>query len=391
MPRAFWVLFVGTLINRTGGFVLIFLAIYLIEVRGLSAAQAGATVSAYGLGAIGAAPLGGALSDRIGRRPTLVASLIAGGASMFVLGLSTTPETIAIAAVVTGLLYEMYRPVVNAAVADLVPAEGRARAYSLIYWAVNLGAACAGVLGGVIAARSYRALFVLDAITTATFGVLLWAALPETRPTQQGGDRRQSSALKLLVRDGVFVSLCVLSFMLFLVFFQGFVGLPIDVRAHNVSTIVFGRLMALNGVLIVLLQLPLTEMIRRRSRTRVLAVASLLIGLGFGLNGWVQSVAAYAVGVVIWTIGEILFTPAAMSLVADLAPADARGLYQGAFGSAFTAAFAAAPIAGGWMIAHAGAGALWTACLVVGTVVAVGFFVMRRAERRYEGLRKSPT
>ena len=89
LPRPFWVLFAGTLVNRVGGFVLVFLAIYLTEVRGLTPTQAGAIISAYGLGAIGGGPLGGALSDRIGRRPTLVGSLIAGGASMLVLGLVT--------------------------------------------------------------------------------------------------------------------------------------------------------------------------------------------------------------------------------------------------------------------------------------------------------------
>ena len=66
LPRPFWVLFAGTLVNRVGGFVLIFLAIYLTEARDLTPAQAGTVVAAYGIGAIGAGPIGGALSDRIG-------------------------------------------------------------------------------------------------------------------------------------------------------------------------------------------------------------------------------------------------------------------------------------------------------------------------------------
>ena len=139
LPYAFWVLFAGTLVNRVGGFVLIFLAIYLTEVRGLTPTQAGAIISAYGLGAIVGGPLGGALSDRIGRRPTLVASLIAGGASMLVLGLVSRTLSLTIVAAATGLLYEMYRPVVSATVADVVSDADRPRAYGLIYWAVNVG------------------------------------------------------------------------------------------------------------------------------------------------------------------------------------------------------------------------------------------------------------
>src|SRR5262249_21721840 len=140
LPRPFWVLFAGTLVNRIGGFVLVFLAIYLTEVRGLTATEAGAILSAYGLGAIGGGPVGGALSDRIGRRPTLVVSLIGGGVSMLVLGLVTRTVRMTVAAVVTGLLYEMYRPVVAATFADVVCIDDRPRAYGLIYWAVNVGA-----------------------------------------------------------------------------------------------------------------------------------------------------------------------------------------------------------------------------------------------------------
>jgi MFS family permease len=385
------VLFAGTLINRTGGFVLIFLAIYLTEVQGLSADQAGAIVSSYGLGAVAAGPLGGALSDRIGRRPTLVASLIAGGASMFVLGVAGGVFAIALAAVVTGLLYEMYRPVVSAAVADVVPADQRARAYALIYWAVNLGGSIAVVLGGVIAARSYRALFAIDAITTVLFGIVLWMALPETRPSSSARKDAAGSAMRLLLADRVFMSVCALTFVMFLVFFQLFVGLPIDMRAHGVSTMTFGWLMAINGILVVLLQLPASTLIAHRSRTRVLALSALIVGVGFGMNAWIESVPAYAASITIWTVGEVLCSPAGLALVADLAPAHARGLYQGAYAVAFTASFAAAPLVGGYIVAHYGAQTLWAACLANSVAVAAGFLALSGSERRYDGRRKSPT
>lgn len=246
LPRPFWVLFAGTLVNRIGGFALVFLAIYLTEVRGLTPAEAGAIVSAYGLGAIAGGPLGGAVSDRIGRRPTLVASLVAGGASMLVLGLVT--RTTSITALVTGLLYEMYRPVVSATVADVVISDDRPRAYGLIYWAVNLGASIAPLLGGFIAARSYPALFAVDGATTALYGVILWAALPETRPREPPDGHAMRWAAGAILRDYVFSAVCLLTVAFSVIFFQSFVALPIDMRAHGISLSVFGRLIALNGV-----------------------------------------------------------------------------------------------------------------------------------------------
>jgi MFS family permease len=378
LPRPFWVLFAGTLVNRIGGFVLVFLAIYLTEVRGLTPAEAGAIISAYGLGAIGGGPLGGALSDRIGRRPTLVTSLIVGGASMLVLGLVTQTTSITVAALATGLLYEMYRPVVSATVADVVMSDDRPRAYGLIYWAVNIGASIAPLLGGFIAARSYPALFAVDGATTALYGVILWAALPETRPRESPEGHAMGWAAGAILRDSVFLAVCLLTVAFSLIFFQSFVALPIDMRAHGISLSAFGRLIALNGVLIVLLQPFAGELIRNRSRPSVLALASLLLGIGFGLNAWIGSALGYAVSIAIWTLGEILFAPAATSLVADLAPPALRGRYQGTFAMTFTGAFAAAPAVGGYVMAHAGARWLWIDCLAGGLAVAEGFWMLRR-------------
>jgi MFS family permease len=375
LPRPFWVLFAGTLVNRVGGFVLIFLTIYLTEVRGLTPALAGGVISAYGIGAMVGAVIGGALSDRLGRRPVLVGSLLGGAAAMAGLGLVTSIGAITTAAAVAGLLYEMYRPVVSAAIADLVPPEQRSRAYGLIYWAVNIGASIAPLAGGqIVAALGYRALFIADAATTALFGLVLWKALPEThRLLSPSSATTVGNMVRTLGRDGRFAAVCLLTLGLSLVFFQSFVGLPIDVRAHGFSPATFGALIAINGVLIVLLQPLISELIAATARPPVLALAALLMAVGFGMNAVVGSVMGYAVSVVIWTLGEILFSPASTALVADLAPPDARGLYQGAFAITFSLAFATAPLIGGVAIAAAGAWWLWVGCLVTGVAVSVGF------------------
>ena len=149
-------------------------------------------------------------------------------------------------------------------------------------------------------------------------------------------------------------------------------------RAHGISSSGFGALITLNGLLIVLLQPFAGELIRDRSRLSALAVASLLLGAGFGMNAWIGSAPWYAASITVWTLGEILFAPASTSLVADMAPPHLRGRYQGAFAMAFTGGFAVAPAVGGYVIAHAGAGWLWIGCLATGLAVAAGFFTLRR-------------
>jgi MFS family permease len=377
LPRAFWVLFAGTLVNRVCGFVLTFLAIYLTDERGLSAAQAGAVMSAYGLGAIGGGPVGGVVSDRIGRRPALILSLVGGGASMLTLGFVTRMASIVGAAALTGFLYEMYRPIVSATIADAVNPDDRPRAYNLNYWAVNIGASIAPLIGGYLAVRSYRVLFAADAATAALYGAIVWAALPETAAVEGSHQERRGSFASVF-SDGVFLILCALTLVAFIVFFQSFTGLPMDLRARGVSPRLFGVLIAFNGVLIVLLQPIAGELVRDRSRPLTLAVASMLIGVGFGMNAFVTSVAGYVASVTMWTLGEILFAPGSVAFVADLAPDHMRGTYQGIFAFAFTAAFAAAPVVGGSIIAAAGARTLWISCLATSVAVAVGFVILAR-------------
>jgi MFS family permease len=385
LPRAFWVLFAGTLVNRTGGFVLVFLAIYLTEEHGLTVPQAGAVLSLYGLAAITGGPIGGALADRIGRRPTLVASLVAGGTSMLVLGLAPNTTTVVFAAAAAGLLYEMYRPVVSAAVTDLIEPEHRPRAFGLIYWAINLGAAIAPAVGGWIAARSYRLLFAADAATTIAFGIIVWLALPETRPAAAA--TQHEGGMRVVLRDRAFLILCALTLLFTIVFFQAFGGLQIDLRAHGFSTTTIGWLFAINGALIIVVQPLITGFAAKQPRTRLLAVGSLVVGAGYAMNAWAaDSTWLRALSLVVWTLGEIIFVPGSWTLAADMAPPALRGRYQGVFSVAYTGGFAAAPAVGGTVIGFAGAWWLWIGCGIAGAAVAAGFAIFERVTARADPL-----
>jgi MFS family permease len=125
LPRAYWIVWIGTLVNRLGGFVVSFLALYLTRRRGLSIPEAGAIVSLFGLGSMTAGPLGGVLADRIGRRATMLIGLFGGSASMLALGFAVRPSAIAVSALLLGLISDLYRPAVMAMVADLVPVGKR--------------------------------------------------------------------------------------------------------------------------------------------------------------------------------------------------------------------------------------------------------------------------
>src|SRR5690606_3290651 len=91
---------------------------------------------------------------------------------------------IALLTFIVGFFTDLYRPAVGAAIADLVPPESRTRAYGYNYWAINLGAAVAPLLAGLVAGYSYLILFAAAALTTLVFGLIVLFGIPEARPAE---------------------------------------------------------------------------------------------------------------------------------------------------------------------------------------------------------------
>ena len=368
LPRAFWTLWVGTLINRLGGFVVPFLSLYLTRSRGMAVDEAGLIVSLYGLGLIGAGPLGGVIADRLGRRVAILIGLGAGGACAIALGLVERIELIAACTFIFALVGETYRPGVQAAVADLVPPADRPRAFGLIYWAINLGFTVAVVAAGLVVDHGYRWLFFIDGATTLTYALIVLWLVPETRPPRVAEPGGLLAGLSAPLRDRVFVLFLVVTYLLVLVFWQHGVALPVDMTQHGISAAGYGRLIAINGILIVLLQPFLSRWLARFDRAAVLTSAFVFVGVGFGLNGLVTTAPLFGLSIAIWTFGEMIHFPTASALVADLAPTSMRGRYQGAYSMTGGLAAVVAPALGGYLLQHAGRGALWGGCAALGAV-----------------------
>jgi MFS family permease len=379
LPRTFWFLWGGTLLNRVGSMVMPMMAIYLTRHRGLTVADAGAVVSLFGVGSLFAMQLGGVLADRIGRRKTMLISLCLSACSMLSLGFAPTAPSLMFAGFMLGLTGDLYRPASQALLADVVPSEERVRAFGLLYWAINLGFSIAALVGGQLAQWSFTGLFIVDAATTLAYAFVVYRTIPETKPVLAPDAPAPTGNLLTPFRDRVFGPFLFVHFFITLVFFQFQVALPADMQAKGLLPGDVGFAMAINGVLIVLLQPLATRRTASWSRARVLAVAAVCTGLGFGANAWAFNVPQFMITVSIWTLGEILMAPVNASIVADLSPADMRGRYQGAFGLVWSVGVAVAPWLSGTIIEHSNARTLWFTCIGIGLLVAVGHLMLAPA------------
>ncbi|MEV7346109.1 MFS transporter [Streptomyces sp. NPDC093544] len=380
LPREFWWLWTSTLVNRLGAFVATFMALYLTLDRGYSASYAGLVASLHGLGGVASSLGAGVMTDRLGRRPTLLIAQVSTAGSVALLGFMHDPVAIAGVAFLVGATSNASRPAVQSMIADIVRPEDRVRAFSVNYWAINLGFAVSSVAAGFIAEFSYLAGFLIEAGMTLACAFVVFAKVPESRPVQVAKETEYGDGVGLgtVLRDRRFMSVVGLSFLVAVVFQQGSVGLPVAMGEAGFTPTDYGVAIAVNGVLIVVLQIPVTRFIEHRDPKRLLVISSVLAGYGFGLTVFAGSIGVFALTVCVWTLAEIVNAPTQTGLVVRLSPVHGRGRYQGMYTLSWALASLVAPLTSGLVIDRFGAEWLWGLCAVVGTVAGVGYAVLMR-------------
>ncbi|MFI8910602.1 MDR family MFS transporter [Streptomyces sp. NPDC053513] len=378
LPQGFWWLWLSTLVNRTGAFVLTFLSLYLTVELGHSAWFAGLVVALHGLGGVAGSPLGGMLTDRWGRRPTMVSMHLAAAACALLLAVVTSAWGIALVVLLMGVAVQAVRPSINATIADMVPAHDVRRAYALNYWALNLGFAIASIGGGAAAFLGYRTLFVVDAVATVLCAVIVFLRLPETRP-EAAVDRHgepvaeEKVSMVTVLRDAPFRTLVLLNLLVCLVFTAPWIGLPLTMADQGLSPSSYGVVIAVNGIVIVGFQLLVNKLTDKRSPVLLLSLSALLFAFGTGATALAGSPVAFAATVVVWTVGEMIHVPTNAAATARLAPEHARGRYQGVMGMSWAVAGFVAPIGAGAIVDGPGPDVLWAATAAIGVVSAVGY------------------
>jgi MFS family permease len=368
LPRPVWILCAGTFINRFGSFVAVFLVLYLRD-RGYSIPESGLVVSFYGIGNVVAAAVGGWVADRFGRRNALALSMFGSAATLLLLSQAASLPLIIVLTTLAGLTGEMYRPAAAALITDLTPAGERIPAFALNRLAINAGFAAGPAVAGLLAEHSFFLLFLGDALTSVAFGVICLVALPEGVRVRRK-DERRGEAIRTMVHDRLFLFFLISSVLGAFVYFQSQTTFPLHVKASGLSDADYGLLISLNGLAIVLLELPLVAITRRFPYRPVLALGSALVGLGFALNAVANDMPELAFAVLVWTLGEIVYAPVASAYVADIAPEHLRGRYQGAWGLTWGLAFVLAPALGAAIFAWSPDG-LWLTCGLLGLLAAL--------------------
>ena len=389
-PRTFWTLVTITFIDRVGGAMLFpFFALYLTRKFGVGMTEVGVLFAVFSLSGFISSTIGGALTDRLGRKGIVIFSLIASSVSAVAMGLVTSFEAFFVLAMTVGILSDVAGPAHNAMVADILPEEKRAQGYGIIRVAFNLSVTIGPIIGGLLATRSYLALFIADAVISLITAALVWRFMPETKPAPKAGAVQESMAGTFggyfrVLRDLPFLMFMGTCILMTLVYLNMNTTLGVYLRdAYGIPESGYGYILSLNAAMVVLFQFGITRRIEKRPPMLMMALGAALYAIGFAMYGFVSTYILFLLAMVIITAGEMIVAPVGQALVAKFAPEEMRGRYMAVFGYSWGISFMIGPYLAGIVLDNFDPRFLWYAAGIIGTLSVMGFLGLhRRVEAR---------
>ena len=383
-PRQFWLMFCGMLISTIGSSMIWpFLMIYVSDRLGLPLAISASLMTISSFMGLISSFIAGPIIDRLGRKWVMVFSLLLNAGGYFFLSQAHSLPMFALLMGLNGAVNPLYRVGADAMMADLVPPEKRVDAYSLLRMSNNLGIALGPTIGGFIASASYNLAFYCAAAGLSLYGLLMAVFAIETLP-QHAGQAVERVAERFggygaVLRDKPFIRFTINFTLVQMCAALIWVLLSVYTK-HNygISERQYGLIPTTNALMVVFLQVAVTQVSKRFPPFKVLIVGALfytaaVFSVALGQGFW-----AFWLSMVIMTSGELLLVPTSSTYVANLAPADKRGRYMSIYGLTWSVASGISPVGGGLLSDNLGVKAPWLGGSLVGLVSVMGFLWLSR-------------
>lgn len=335
-----WILALVTFINRAGAMVIPFLSIYLVSNKGFSLPEVGLIMTSYGLGSLIGNYIGGLLTDKIGFYKTIVMSLFLGGIGFISIQFMSSFIAISLGVFILMIAVDAYRPGVFVAADVYGDGKETTRNIGLIRLAINIGFSIGPVLGGILIAKvSYSSIFWIDGITCILASILLLVLL---RPKKTEKTVEKVIILKEglpPLKNGHFLLFFLIMAINSMAFVQYFSAVPLYYKeVHGLSEDIIGLLLLINGLLIVIFEMPLIAWLQKLKLSKTMATFWGIVFLGcsfllLNLSSWFGIL---IFGMILMTLGEMIGSPFSSSLALDMAPKGRKGSYMGLFSISFS-------------------------------------------------------
>ena len=383
LSRDTWLLSTVMLVNRSGTMVIPFMTIYLTQPSmGYSIGQAGIVMGLFGAGAICGGFIGGRMTDKFGFHPVQLIALTGGGILFITLGMMKSFPLICIFTFLLSVVNDAFRPANSTAIAHYSKEENRTRSYSLNRLAINLGWAIGGALGGILASINYHLLFWVDGLTNIAAAILLrYFLTPSPERGIQNKKSTEQNTPASAFKDRVYLAFVFLTILFATCFYQSFTTLPVYYkRSLHMNEFYIGLLMALNGIIIVFIEMILIFQLEgKKENLFYIRNGTLLIAIAFTmLNVFSSSIIIVVVSMILLTFGEILSMPFMNSFWISRTVSANRGQYAGLYTIAWSTAQVIGPTAGAQVVEHYSFRVLWWLIGSLSVVTALGFRLLQQ-------------
>lgn len=387
-PPQFWLLFFGMLVGTIGtSMVWPFLTIYIRQTLDVPLTTVAGLITLSSVCSLVSSSFVGQLSDRFGRKSIMAFSLLVNGITFYLFSQATTLTHFTILMVVRGSIIRLYRISMDALVADMLPPEERLEAYSFMRTANNTGIAIGPAIGGFLATTSYNIAFYIAAgvLTLFALAIILYLEEPPmpAPSTTQAAQPKKRGLFGPVLRDKRFASFSAAYVLTRIGSILVFSLLAVYAKEnHGIPESQYGFLMTINAGMVVFFQLAVTRLTVKHRTFSTLALGALIYAVGVGSIALGRSFWAFAVSIVVMTLGELLVAPTATTTVANLAPSDMHGRYMGAFWVLVSIARAIGPMFGGLLNDNIAPVAIWYGGGVLALLGAIMFLGMARGQKR---------
>ncbi len=394
-----WILSAGWFASALGfGISLTFLAVFLHERYGMSATDIGLFFGVMAISRSIFQVVGGELSDRMNRKTLVVFAQSMRSLAFLSLAIGIWLDlgvfVVGVNLVFIAVFGAAFQSTANALVSDLLPESKRLDGYAIVRAAGNLGWAVGPAMGGLLLDRfNYATLFVLSGVVLI-ISASIFHFFFNTPETTKSTDRFSFKDLADVRKDPRLLRHVLLIFALYLVVAQLMSTLALyTVDWGGISKIELGWLYTINGLLVVALQIPVVRMMGKMRLTSQLALGAIFYVVGYGFMGFADSFMFFAALIVVVTSGEVIMSPASLTLTSRLAPAGRMGRYMGIYGFFVSSGWSLGPLYGG-SILDALAGrpvAAWAVIASLALFASIGYLWFGRRLPDELNLRKETT
>lgn len=387
-PGKFWIVVSAMFVDRIGGTLIFpFFALYITQKFNVGMTQAGVLIGLFSFSGLVGNMLGGALTDRFGRRVMVLFGLVVSALTSISMGLVNDLSVFYVLAIMVGLLSDVAGPAWQALIADILPEEQRAEGFGVMRVVGNMAWIVGPTIGGLMAARSYLLLFVMDAITSLITAAIIYRMIPETMPQREEGEAPQTilatfAGYRKVLADWMYMAYILVSMLMLVVYIQMYNTLSVYLRdQHGVSPQGYGFLLTSSAITVILLQFWVSRRVKNYAPMLMMALGGVFYMIGFSMFGFVSAYALFVTAIVLITAGEMIVMPVGQALAANFAPTDMRGRYMAVFSIAWALPATFGPSAAGLILDNYDPNLVWYAGGVICFLSVVGFLWLHVASR----------